>query len=135
MFFFSSIRRHTRCALVTGVQTCALPILGIAELGSENDTSIKAVSIIFIVAKIIDIAAECAALQQESAGLILGGKTQSPLEPEGIGEGRACKEGVVIAAGQFLQSLEVMVLATRESKAFGFVRQGRITEVNAINHK
>src|SRR3546814_3909665 len=26
MFFFSSRRRHTRCALVTGVQTCALPI-------------------------------------------------------------------------------------------------------------
>src|SRR3546814_10920012 len=25
-FFFSSIRRHTSCALVTGVQTCALPI-------------------------------------------------------------------------------------------------------------
>src|SRR3546814_10306865 len=24
--FFSSRRRHTRCALVTGVQTCALPI-------------------------------------------------------------------------------------------------------------
>src|SRR3546814_9921660 len=26
MFFLSSRRRHTRCALVTGVQTCALPI-------------------------------------------------------------------------------------------------------------
>src|SRR3546814_5037225 len=26
LFFFSSSRRHTRCALVTGVQTCALPI-------------------------------------------------------------------------------------------------------------
>src|SRR3546814_2128045 len=26
VFFFSSRRRHTRCALVTGVQTCALPI-------------------------------------------------------------------------------------------------------------
>src|SRR3546814_10772733 len=25
-FVFSSRRRHTRCALVTGVQTCALPI-------------------------------------------------------------------------------------------------------------
>src|SRR3546814_3622268 len=25
-FIFSSRRRHTRCALVTGVQTCALPI-------------------------------------------------------------------------------------------------------------
>src|SRR3546814_3050179 len=30
-FFFSSRRRHTRCALVTGVQTCALPIC--LELG------------------------------------------------------------------------------------------------------
>src|SRR3546814_2208223 len=27
--FFPSRRRHTRCALVTGVQTCALPILGL----------------------------------------------------------------------------------------------------------
>src|SRR3546814_8967323 len=26
LFYFTSIRRHTRCALVTGVQTCALPI-------------------------------------------------------------------------------------------------------------
>src|SRR3546814_6343580 len=32
LFFFSSRRRHTRCALVTGVQTCALPIFpGVAE--------------------------------------------------------------------------------------------------------
>src|SRR3546814_798497 len=30
-FFFSSRRRHTRCALVTGVQTCALPILKVAK--------------------------------------------------------------------------------------------------------
>src|SRR3546814_1074913 len=39
-FVFSSRRRHTRCALVTGVQTCALPIsirpratLGAGRLG------------------------------------------------------------------------------------------------------
>src|SRR3546814_6386446 len=31
--FFSSRRRHTRCALVTGVQTCALPIC-LAEIGA-----------------------------------------------------------------------------------------------------
>src|SRR3546814_1649312 len=30
-FFFSSRRRHTRCALVTGVQTCALPISAVAH--------------------------------------------------------------------------------------------------------
>src|SRR3546814_6532866 len=31
VFFFSSRRRHTRCALVTGVQTCALPICSEGE--------------------------------------------------------------------------------------------------------
>src|SRR3546814_9822143 len=31
VFFFSSRRRHTRCALVTGVQTCALPISATAD--------------------------------------------------------------------------------------------------------
>src|SRR3546814_4573302 len=30
---FSSRRRHTRCALVTGVQTCALPIFGDLKTG------------------------------------------------------------------------------------------------------
>src|SRR3546814_9198843 len=34
-FFFSSRRRHTRCALVTGVQTCALPILQCVEVVVE----------------------------------------------------------------------------------------------------
>src|SRR3546814_9506075 len=32
LFVFSSSRRHTRCALVTGVQTCALPIFARAIL-------------------------------------------------------------------------------------------------------
>src|SRR3546814_17784193 len=37
IFFFSSRRRHTRCALVTGVQTCALPIClrAVTEEGSR----------------------------------------------------------------------------------------------------
>src|SRR3546814_8234468 len=33
--FFSIRRRHTRCALVTGVQTCALPISALAALPLE----------------------------------------------------------------------------------------------------
>src|SRR3546814_3161977 len=37
-FFFSSRRRHTRCALVTGVQTCALPISA-SDSNSELDVS------------------------------------------------------------------------------------------------
>src|SRR3546814_4458859 len=31
IFFVSSRRRHTRCGLVTGVQTCARPISAIAD--------------------------------------------------------------------------------------------------------
>src|SRR3546814_6352941 len=34
--FFSSRRRHTRCALVTGVQTCALPIYSINPVNTNN---------------------------------------------------------------------------------------------------
>src|SRR3546814_3378671 len=34
-FFFSSRRRHTRCALVTGVQTCALPISIVERLSLD----------------------------------------------------------------------------------------------------
>src|SRR3546814_8414940 len=40
IFFFSSRRRHTSCALVTGVQTCALPICAIdgATVGLGHGT-------------------------------------------------------------------------------------------------
>src|SRR3546814_315120 len=43
IFLFSSRRRHTRCALVTGVQTCALPISGRSEnrlTGGEKRMSV-----------------------------------------------------------------------------------------------
>src|SRR3546814_2079178 len=36
VFFFSSRRRHTRCALVTGVQTCALPIYRLTRLAERQ---------------------------------------------------------------------------------------------------
>src|SRR3546814_1066121 len=40
-FFFSSRRRHTRCALVTGVQTCALPI-SVVALNVQDTDVVKA---------------------------------------------------------------------------------------------
>src|SRR3546814_7821513 len=38
IFFFSSRRRHTICALVTGVQTCALPIYLYRAVDKRGDT-------------------------------------------------------------------------------------------------
>src|SRR3546814_3341870 len=43
-FFFSSRRRHTRCALVTGVQTCALPIL--LEMHHRRDDDLDHVAVL-----------------------------------------------------------------------------------------
>src|SRR3546814_5257276 len=43
VFFFSSRRRHTRCALVTGVQTCALPILAIQAKAIRANMAIMGV--------------------------------------------------------------------------------------------
>src|SRR3546814_2726760 len=46
-FFFSSRRRHTRCALVTGVQTCALPIYPARRIADRGcgDRSQRAVAV------------------------------------------------------------------------------------------
>src|SRR3546814_11298600 len=43
--FFSSRRRHTRCALVTGVQTCALPISGYSSLGYLRKTQFSTIKV------------------------------------------------------------------------------------------
>src|SRR3546814_4772861 len=40
MFYFSSRRRHTRCALVTGVQTCALPIYTVVQIIEKEMTGL-----------------------------------------------------------------------------------------------
>src|SRR3546814_3719137 len=51
LFFFSSRRRHTRCALVTGVQTCALPISF-----SDSDRASIAVQLRAIVDDLVNLA-------------------------------------------------------------------------------
>src|SRR3546814_1240201 len=60
LFFFSSRRRHTRCALVTGVQTCALPIFGFGSSGIErrSDRGIAAFALDAAVAAIEDAGIE-----------------------------------------------------------------------------
>src|SRR3546814_3798644 len=40
-FFFASRRRHTRCALVTGVQTCALPIYPLPPRRTDIETNVQ----------------------------------------------------------------------------------------------
>src|SRR3546814_2173915 len=59
-FFFSSRRRHTRCALVTGIQTCALPISpleAIVRLAHEKGVPVLADGTQAVVHHAIDVSA------------------------------------------------------------------------------
>src|SRR3546814_1861050 len=55
VFLFSSRRRHTRCALVTGVQTCALPILcsGVKK-GRPVPPGVVTLQVLFL-AELVDV--------------------------------------------------------------------------------
>src|SRR3546814_9312903 len=46
--FFSSRRRHTSCALVTGVQTCALPILYHCHVNSPQHIDMGMVGVMIV---------------------------------------------------------------------------------------
>src|SRR3546814_10645180 len=70
IFVFSSRRRHTRCALVTGVQTCALPISIASPLALE---ALQRIDRIFEIEREINgkTAAERLAVRRERAAPIV----------------------------------------------------------------
>src|SRR3546814_1537477 len=63
-FFFSSRRRHTRCALVTGVQTCALPISLVAAVPAE--IVVASVPVVFAVRLVVLFVVADKVLQRET---------------------------------------------------------------------
>src|SRR3546814_12242567 len=69
-FFFSSRKRHTRCALVTGVQTCALPIFGADETSRWVDATALQPGMVMLVAAGERLAAD---------GVITGGASRIDL--------------------------------------------------------
>src|SRR3546814_9653925 len=67
--FFSSRRRHTSCALVTGVQTCALPILPMKVMAPEAEIPLLQLSL---------------RADLEPAAHIAIGRALAPLRDEGV---------------------------------------------------
>src|SRR3546814_595130 len=99
-FFFSSRRRHTRCALVTGVQTCALPISkAIRELeaiSGDGGSGAAAVNEVCddqaTVNQLADYVNNSLTLCDEDTLLYrfgyIAGLVTTCVEPDGSGEGR-----------------------------------------------
>src|SRR3546814_10044480 len=74
LFFFSSRRRHTRCALVTGVQTCALPIF-------LRPVVIQALCNAFLAAQLGDAVLAAQAIQHD-ADLVFGREVPAGCTPD-----------------------------------------------------
>src|SRR3546814_4319432 len=95
VFFFSSRRRHTRCALVTGVQTCALPILLKRHFGAAA----AQIDCTYSLADGPDALRQAIArVRQEAEQAVREGRTEIFLTDENIGPdniGReTCRESV-----------------------------------------
>src|SRR3546814_15101782 len=102
--FFSSRRRHTRCALVTGVQTCALPIylVGQAEHGPDSPAWLVtldrglAEAVMALMPDVIDSLPEtqraaATAAWRDSVEVVLCDSREAPVEVSGFGKA-SCRE-------------------------------------------
>src|SRR3546814_14594669 len=84
LFFFSSRRRHTSCALVTGVQTCALPICLGGDLGRSAITGEPVGALILwrfqLTAVVVLISVTVATLVAVTFGLLAAWRQNSRLD-------------------------------------------------------
>src|SRR3546814_3981143 len=78
-FFFSSRRRHTRCALVTGVQTCALPIYLVSTAGAF----VLGLAVLLF---LVDLARNFRFTVDDDAGNTYGGGTLERSEERRVGK-------------------------------------------------
>src|SRR3546814_5466696 len=97
MFFFSSRRRHTRCALVTGVQTCALPICRVISQSQAPGTELDAGSEVayvlssgpelVVVPNVVGYGEIAASAEIAGAGLTVGKVGETRSEERRVGKG------------------------------------------------
>src|SRR3546814_17450099 len=80
-FFFSSRRRHTSCALVTGVQTCALPIFAVELAHRGGDLDVVLAAVVVLAGELLGDAVEAEAVE----GLAFGQADVGPALEQLIG--------------------------------------------------
>src|SRR3546814_7539997 len=120
-FYFSSRRRHTRCALVTGVQTCALPIARRMTRqsvenrghGMTNSTYFSYRKQILAAASLIGMIVAPNATAQEQAT-----RTEATTEPQTAPRGEEIVvTGSRIAGNKLTDALPVTVVGQEERQS------------------
>src|SRR3546814_203040 len=121
-FFFSSRRRHTRCALVTGVQTCALPIYGRSVITRVRTLDMGEVSNLQILARQRILARVAGGRRTVGVGFEEGVADIIPFALGGNNKlGRAAEADV---------SVQIVILVTGQDQIFEV--RGTAENLNAI---
>src|SRR3546814_16774595 len=104
LLFFSSRGRHTRCALVTGVQTCALPI------SAMNHTvhSLRCVAVMAVIAAVALSAVACGGDDPASASLSMTRLNRVPAltteeDRKSVGEGKSVSVRVALGGSRIIK--------------------------------
>src|SRR3546814_8907693 len=90
--------------------------LRLAQLRREDDTAVGADPVVAAVQR-LEIVGEHPALQQQRVLGIFHRHTDAPGEAERIGKRRALDKAGVVAARQFLETLEIIMLADRQFRS------------------
>src|SRR3546814_1350279 len=122
LFFFSRRRRHTMCALVTGVQTCALPIFGHLALfdelleGAETAATGGHLEEPGLVAPLVTLNADGQRLQQAAPGDVGGERVDrdARLHPPDIGLAQRSEEHTSELQSLMRSSYAVCCLKTKK---------------------
>src|SRR3546814_21111616 len=114
VFFFSSRRRHTRCALVTGVQTCALPIScrGRRPAGSRKSSGASSFS---FGGYVVEISVRGARPQLPAGSCRASAAEQHPDITLTVRDAFACDRGVVRRLRQVEAALQPRLDMLREA--------------------
>src|SRR3546814_6179089 len=125
-FFFSSRRRHTRCALVTGVQTCALPIL-LRPAARPRDTTPRP-------RRACRAAPRRADLRLQRRGVRLRLVPGSRTRTEGTSAGGPCRSEGHTSELQSLMRLSYAVFCVKKNKRTHITKKIRICLLQLDNN-
>ena len=109
--------------------------LDIAEFRHRHGAQIETDAVVLVIVQVTNIGGEHTGLKQQVRHAILRRKPDPPFKAESIGISGALDKAGVVAARQFFQPLEIVVLARRHRQPAVFISEKGIGQVNLVTGK